>query len=76
MELEASSRHRGPLTDVENQFRKKRGVGNYCSGHAFGIASPKFAQYDAIRAVRSAVKSRKMSILPIITEEPEISSAL
>lgn len=76
MELEASSRPRGPLTDAENQFQKERGLCNCCGGHVFGTASPKLAQYGAIQAARFAVKSRKLSILPIITEEPKDSLVL
>ena len=76
MELDASSRPRGPLTDAEKQFRKQQGLCNYCGGHGFGTACPKLAQRDAIRAARSAVKAHEMSILPAsttITEEPKNS---
>ena len=64
MELDASSRPRGPLTDAEKQFRKQRGLCSYCGGHGFGTACPKPAQRDAIQAACSAVKSHEMSILP------------
>ena len=76
MELDASSRPRGPLTDAEKQFRKQRGLCNYCGGHGFGTACPKLAQRDAIRAARSVVKSHEISILPTpatITEDPKNS---
>lgn len=74
MELDASSRPRGPLTDAEKQFRKQQGLCNYCYGHGFGTAFRKLAQRDAIQAARSVVRSHKMSILPtpaIITEDPK-----
>ena len=64
MELDASSRPRGLLTDAEKQFRKQRGLCNYCGGHGFGTTCPKLAERDAIRAARSVIKSNEMSILP------------
>lgn len=80
MELDASSRPRGPLTDAEKQFRKQRGLCNYCGGHSFRTACPKLAKRDATRAARSvAIKSHKMSIPSTPTtniEEPKNSSTL
>lgn len=74
MELDASSRPRGPLRDAEKGFRNQRGLCNYCGGHGFRTACPKLAQRDVIRATRSGVKSHETSILPTavtISEEPK-----
>lgn len=76
MELDSSSRPRGPLTDAEKQFRKQRGLCNYCGGHGYGTPCAKLAQRDAIRAARSSVKSHEMSIPSTpatIIEEPKNS---
>ena len=62
MELDASSRPRGPLTDAKKQFRTQRGLCNDCVSHVFGTACPKIAQHDAIQAARSAVKFHEISI--------------
>ena len=48
MELDSSSRPRGPLTEAKKQFQKHRDLCNYCGTHALGTTCTKFAQQDAI----------------------------
>lgn len=52
MKLDSSSRPRGPLTEAEKQFRKQRGVCNYCGTDTLGTACAKLTQRDAVRAER------------------------
>lgn len=76
MELDASSRLQGLLTEAENQFPKQRGLGSYCGGHGFGTACPKLVQHDEIQAVLSAIKSHEILLLSALeagTEELKTS---
>lgn len=52
MKLDSSSRPRGPLTEAEKQFRKQRGVCNYCGTDTLGTACATLTQRDAVRAER------------------------
>ena len=69
MELDSSSRPRGPLTEAEKQFRKQRGLCNYCGTHPLGTTCTKLAQRDAARAARFPIKSHEM-LLPSTSSAP------
>lgn len=69
MKLDFLSRPCGPITEAEKQFRKQRGLCNYCGTHPLSTTCAKLTQQDAIRVVQFFIKSHKI-LLPSTSTLP------